>query len=208
MIHCVYLSMTDRYSHGVSLVLSLWGIHSRRISPFSIKPIVQVIAKSVATKYYRDKPFKVHTLNVVDGDDKMVVVKINTVLNDSTCQTQEGGVVKLTDYAPLFFDYNKGQQINNVVLLNNFSISDLPVWNIPSEFEDMPPPESRLRTSEEDENCAAFAARLRKNATDLGNGGGGYGEGGGVASGVMEGTRVMEQTVWMFATVNYVLGTE
>ena len=61
--------------------------------------------------------------------------------------------------------------------------AELPVWNIPSEFEDMPPPESRLRTSEEDENCAAFGARMRKNATELGNGGGGSGVGGGGASG-------------------------
>ena len=47
--------------------------------------------------------------------------------------------------------------------------AELPVWNIPSEFEDMPPPESRLRTSEEDENCAAFGACMRKNATELGS---------------------------------------
>jgi hypothetical protein len=147
------------------------------------QPIVQVIAKSVAKKYYNGQCYKVHTLNVVDGDDKMVVVKVNTVLNDSVGLIQSGGVVQLTDYAPLYFHYKNYQQINNVVLLNNFSISDLPVWNIPSEFEDMPPPESRLRTSEEDENCAAFAARMRKNATELGNGGGGSGEGGGGASG-------------------------
>ena len=66
---------------------------------------VQVIAKSVATKYYNDKPFKVHTLNVVDGDDKMVVVKVNTVLNDSVGLIQIGGVVQLTDYVPLYFHY-------------------------------------------------------------------------------------------------------
>ena len=61
--------------------------------------------------------------------------------------------------------------------------AELPVWNIPSEFEDMPPPESRLRTSEEAENCAAFGACMRKNATALGNGGGGSGVDGGGASG-------------------------
>ena len=100
---------------------------------------VQVIAKSVATKYYNDKPFKVHTLNVVDGDDKMVVVKVkvNTVLNDSVGLIHSGGVVQLTDYVPLYFHYKNYQQINNVVLLNNFSISDLPVWNIPSELVPM-----------------------------------------------------------------------
>ena len=60
-----------------------------------------------------------------------------TILNDSVCLIQSGGVVKLTDYAPLYFHYKNYQQINNVVLLNNFSISDLPVWNIPPELVPM-----------------------------------------------------------------------
>ena len=109
-----------------------------------------------------------HTLNVLDGDDKMVAVKVNTVLNDNE-PNSERRCCKLTDYTPLYFHYKKDQQINNVVLLNNFSILGWPVWNVPSEFEDTRPPESRLRTSEEDEDCAAFAARMRKNATELGS---------------------------------------
>ena len=67
----------------------------------------------------------------------MVVVKVNTILNDSVGLIQSGGVVQLTDYVPLYFHYKNYQQINNVVLLNNFSISDLPVWNIPSELVPM-----------------------------------------------------------------------
>jgi hypothetical protein len=114
--------LVPKLSRGFVEAISSFETFSKGFcATFLDQPIVQVIAMSVSKRMYRGCAYVVHTLDVVDGDGKLLTVKADTALNRSlSTLIHEGSIIELNYYSPIYFCYPTSQeQLHPLVLLHN-----------------------------------------------------------------------------------------
>ena len=65
-------------------------------------------------------PVKQFTMTVLDGNDEMVTLKVDTSLNQSMSLIEKGPVLRLTAFVPIYFCYSHPTDLNVVILVSTF----------------------------------------------------------------------------------------
>jgi hypothetical protein len=85
---------------------------------------------------------KQFTMAVIDGDEELLTLKVDTSLNQSMGLVEKGSVLRLTVFVPIYFRYSDPTDLNVVILLSNFrKIAQI---EVDPKFA-FPPKEGRLQ---------------------------------------------------------------
>jgi hypothetical protein len=131
------------------------GIYARRYDQFrSDAPVPVVKVMSIDIKH-REHEYKaenrttIHqqpqfTLHVTDGDGGVLTVRANSSLTYHMGMVKVGTLLKLLQYAPIYYDYGNRDDLRVMILMSNFEIVG---WG--HVDDDWEPPEADTRVVQE-----------------------------------------------------------